>query len=289
MTSPAERDAAVALYGIYQRVFSTLCEADLILSNAPQTPWLKEPATAHDELAFAVLPGMLRYRIFARYPEVDTERHEGPPDSQLDADEQAVVDRLTDAQVQRIDEVLLSDCVDSGRKVARVIGSAIALLRDEIPDLPPGFCSRRVQALVAAGRLDSRGHLDHMRFSEVRLARDPLEQVIDAPLAFDSSVIDSLKDFRGGRKSTDLVEAEPDDPGLDLSPNLDRLAGRLIEGLADNPSKRWVLAQFQQSLSPVVRIDEEGRARFGDELRNIMRTLGIESDDGLLDFYLGWA
>ena len=48
------------------------------------------------------------------------------------------------------------------------------------------------------------------------------------------------------------------------------------------------MAQIQQSLVPVIRIDDEGRKRFGDELKNVMQIIGIESDDGLLDFYLDW-
>ena len=289
MTSDAERDAAAALYEIYSRAFSVLYEADLVLSKAPETPWLKELAEAHHELAFAIMPRMMRYRIFGRYPEVDTDRPEGPPDTLLDAEEQAFVDGLTPAQVQRIDEALLSDCIASGRKVARIIGTAFTLLRDEIPDVPLGLYSRRVQALVAAGRLKSRGNLDYMRFSEVRLARDPLADVVDEPIVVDTNILGALQAFRKGRKRTDLVEAEADDPSLELSPNLDRLADRLIQGLSANPSKRWVMAEFQQSLVPVIHTDKEGRKRFREELRNVMRLLAMEHDDGMLDFYLDWC
>lgn len=161
-------------------------------------------------------------------------------------------------------------------------------LRDELVDVPVAFYAQRVKAIVASGKLESRGNLDHIRFSEVRLPRNPLDEVVDAPVAVDEGVLDSLRAFRDRRKRTDLVEAEPDDPSLDLSPNLDRLAERLLHGIAANASKRWVMAQFQQSLMPVVAIDEEGRERFGEELQNLMRILGIESDDGLLDYYLDW-
>lgn len=85
-----------------------------------------------------------------------------------------------------------------------------------------------------------------------------------------------------------MIAAEPDDPSLDLSPNLDRLAERPLRGIEASPSKRWVLAQIQQSLVPVIHIDEEGRKRFGEELTNVMQILGIENDDGLLDYYLDW-
>ncbi len=219
-----------------------------------------------------------------QYRDLDTHVHEGPPDTLLDADEQAAVDRLDAAQIQQIDDALLSDCVRSARKVARIVGIAWMQLRDELVDVPVGFYAQRVKVIVAAGKLESRGKLDHMRFSEVRLSRNPLDEVADAQVAVDDGVLDSIRAFRDGRKRPDLVEAEPDDPSLDLSPNLDRLAERLLNGISANPSKRWVMAQFQQSLMPVVIIDEEGRKPFGEELQNLMGILRIDSDDGLRDF-----
>ena len=282
-----ERDVAAAILDIYERAFAILCEADVVLSKVTPTPWLDEVSDAHDDIAMFVMSGM-RDHIFERFPELDTDRPDGPPDSLLSAEDEAVVSGLTAEQVERIDATLLSDCESRGRKVARIIATALGLMRDELPQVPTGFYSRRVQALVAAGKLDSRGNLDHMRFSEVRLARNPLDEVVDAPIAVAAGTLVALKAFRNGPKRTDVVDADLDDPSRDLSPNLERLADRLGHGLADNPSKHWVLAQFQQSLIPVVRIDEEGRERFGDELKNVMGILKIDSDDGLLDFYLDW-
>ena len=156
------------------------------------------------------------------------------------------------------------------------------------PAVPLGFYAQRLKTIVEAGKLESRGNLDHTGFSEVRLARDPLDEVLDAPIMVDAGVLDALTVFCNSPKRTDLAEAEPDDPSLDLSPNLNRLAERLLQGIAANPSKRWVMAQFQKSLAPVVRVDDEGRERFGSELQKVMQILGIESDDGLLGFYLAW-
>jgi hypothetical protein len=289
MTSSAERDAAVALYEIYQRAFEVLCEADIALSKASRTPWLKDLASAHDELSFAILPRMLRYRIIGKYPEIDTDQPEGPQDTLLDDEEQAAVDRLTANQVQRIDDALLSDCISSGRKVARIAGTAVGLLHDELPDVPTGFYSQRVQALVAAGHLDLRGNLDYMRFSEVRLVRDPLAEVVDAPITVDAVVLDNLAIYRASAKRTDLLEAEPDDPAVHMSANLNRLAERLLHGIAASPSKLWALSQFKQSLVTVAQVDKKGRQRFGGELQRLSDSLGIVDDDGVSADYLGWC
>jgi len=287
MTSPIQRELAAQLYEIYERALGVLSEAEPIIFDSLEGEARDEFSEAHGHVIVEIL-SKLRAPLVIQYRDLDTHVHEGPPDTLLDADEQAAADRLDAAQIQRIDEALLSDCVRSARKVARIVGNAWMQLRDELVDVPVGFYAQRVKAIVDAGKLESRGNLDHMRFSEVRLPRNPLDEVVDATVAVEDGVLDSLRAFRDRRKRTDLVEAEPDDPSLDLSPNLDRLTERLLHGIAANPSKRWVMAQFQQSLMPVVTIDEEGRKRFSEELRNLMSILKIDSDDGLLDFYLDW-
>lgn len=288
MTFSITRDLATQLYEIYERALGVLGEAEPIIFNALEGEDRKAYIEAHSRVVVDIL-AELRAPLVIQYRDLDTEVHEGPPDTLLDADEQEAVDRLAAAQIQRIDDALLSDCTRRARKVARIVGKAWMQLRDELQDVPIGFYAQRVKMLVDVGKLESRGNLDHMRFSEVRLPRDPLDEVVDAPVILNADVLESLKAFRDGHKRTDLVEAEADDPSLDLSPNLNRLAERLLGGIEANPSKRWVLAQFQQSLVPVIHIDDEGRKRFGEELKNVMQIIGIESDDGLLDFYLDWG
>jgi hypothetical protein len=287
MTFSITREHAAQLYEIYERALHALGEAEPIIFNALEGEDRKAYIEAHSRVVVDIL-AELRAPLAIQYRDLDTYAHQGPPDTLLDADQQEAADRLTAAQIQRIDDALLSDCARSARKVARIVGSAWMQLRDELPDVPAGFYAQRVKVMVEADKLESRGNLDHMGFSEVRLPRDPLDEVVDGPVMLNAGVLESLKAFRDGRKRTDLIEAEPDDPSLDLSPNLDRLAERLLCGIEANPSKRWVMAQFQQSLVPVIHIDDEGRKRFSEELKNVMQIIGIESDDGLLDFYLEW-
>jgi hypothetical protein len=283
---PIDRATAGKLYDIYQRALDVLSEAEAALEGVEEATWdaYFEP---YSEIVTNIL-WKLRGPLVMQYRDLDTEGPEGPPNTLLEPEEQQVVDRLSAAEIQRIDEALLADCSTHARKVARIVGTAWTALRDDLLDVPMGFYVQRVQAIVATDRLESRGNLDYARFSEVRLPRDPLDDVVDAPLDVNVATMTALRAFRDRPKRTDLAEAEPDDPSRDLSPSLARLADRLLQGIADHPSKRWVLAQFQQSLVPIVLFDEEGRERFGDELENLMQILGIESDDGVLDHYLDW-
>jgi hypothetical protein len=287
MTFSIKREYAAQLYEVYERALLILGEAEPTIFDALEGDAREAYIEAHSRVIVDIL-SKLRAPLVIQYRDLDTHVHEGPPDTLLNVDQQATVDRLTVAQVQRIDDVLLAECARRVQKMARIVGNTWVQLRDELPEVPLGFYAQRLKRIAEAGTLEWRGNLDHTRFCEVRLARDPLDEVVDAPIIVNTGVLDSLVVFRDGRKRTDLVEAEPDDPSLDLSPNLNRLAARLLQGIAANPSKRWVMAQFQQSLAPVVSIDDEGRERFGTELKNVMRILGIESDDGLLGFYLAW-
>lgn len=116
---------------------------------------------------------------------------------------------------------------------------------------------------------------------------DPLSEVINEPLHIDGRAIASLTEFRSREKLLHL-------PGIDTTLERERLLkilnallDELLAGIEKNPSKLWVLAQFQHALVQVQMEDTEGREHFGMEVEHIMDILGIESSDGLLSFYLG--
>jgi hypothetical protein len=78
-------------------------------------------------------------------------------------------DDLVSAPMTFYDDWLVSSSVSQWRKVARVIADTMNTARTHghvVGDLVP---SGRLQALAAAGRLDSQGDLSKPRFSEVRL------------------------------------------------------------------------------------------------------------------------
>lgn len=77
---------------------------------------------------------------------------------------------LTAADLQRIDECLLSNTSLEWQKVARVIGSTMAVLGPQFPNVPDVFYAERIRHLVEAGAMEAVGDLNRIRYSEVRLA-----------------------------------------------------------------------------------------------------------------------
>ena len=121
---------------------------------------------------FAGLFGELRLPAMRQYPELEVAEPLGEPDTLLDQEEQEVVSLLTEHDLELIDEALLASSASSWRKVARVVGTAMIELDMQFPRVPDGYYAQRVATLVQAGKLQAQGNLDHMRFSEVRLASE---------------------------------------------------------------------------------------------------------------------
>lgn len=116
---------------------------------------------------------------------------------------------------------------------------------------------------------------------------DPLSEIVDEPLAIDEAVFNQLTAFR---EQPHLVNLPGVDPTLErerLSKVLVGLVDALLNGIQANPSKLWVMSQFQRYFVLVEEEDTEGREHFVNEVEEIMDILGIESSDGLLSFYLG--
>jgi hypothetical protein len=116
---------------------------------------------------------------------------------------------------------------------------------------------------------------------------DPLSEVIDEPLTVDKRSLEQLREYRLASKLTHLPGIDVTEERDRLQGNLDALVDRLLSGVEQNPTKRWVLAQFQHSLKAVQGEDTEGRDHFGMEVEMIMDILGIDGSDGLLTHYLG--
>jgi hypothetical protein len=161
------REDAAALYDAYERALSAISEAEPVIWRLPKTPERDQFLHAHTGVIVDIL-SQLKAPLVRQYPELDTTLPEGPPDTELNDEEQRTVVAFSESQVAFIDSVLLADCATSWRKVARIVGTALTHW-PEVAQVPIGFFARRVKALVEAGKLESKGNLDYMRFSEVRL------------------------------------------------------------------------------------------------------------------------
>lgn len=116
---------------------------------------------------------------------------------------------------------------------------------------------------------------------------DPISEVVDEPLEIDERVMSELTQFRSKPKLQYLPGVDPTAERERITKVVDALANKLIADVRTNPSKLWVLKQFQPYLIKVQNEDTEVREHFGLEIEELMDILGIESSDGLLSFYLG--
>ena len=91
------------------------------------------------------------------------------PDPPLTEEQIDFVNKLSEADIKKIDESLLSNASQNWRKVARIVGTTMMELPDRIPGIPDIYYAQRIRHLVKEGKLESQGNLAYMRYSEVRL------------------------------------------------------------------------------------------------------------------------
>jgi hypothetical protein len=164
-----ERAVARELVVACEQALESLTAAESAIGQIPASDERTQLLEALAGVIASVL-GSIRAPAVRQYPDiVPAEPLPSEPDTGLDAYEQSVADRLSPADVERIDQALLAECSRKWRKVARVVGSSMAQLAKHYPELPDRFYARRIISLVEAGTLESEGNLDYMRFSEVRL------------------------------------------------------------------------------------------------------------------------
>lgn len=115
---------------------------------------------------------------------------------------------------------------------------------------------------------------------------NPMAQVRDAPLFVVPRMLDRLRAWRDGPKLVDLPGPSPSPERERMAAELDRLGDALLDGIEQHPTKFWVLKRFQESLETLRDIDAEAREHLGAELERVMDLLGIDSSDGVVEYYL---
>lgn len=70
---------------------------------------------------------------------------------------------------QRIDEIILHFTADKWQKVALVVASVLLDGGEEMKEVNDFEVADRVKVLASEGRIESRGDLDKIRYSEIRL------------------------------------------------------------------------------------------------------------------------
>ena len=88
-----------------------------------------------------------------------------PPPTEEDL---AIVASTPASVLAALDKALLDAASTDWRKMARVVGNAMAELKAELPDLSHSYYVYRLRDFVASGSLEARGDLQIMRFCELR-------------------------------------------------------------------------------------------------------------------------
>lgn len=91
------------------------------------------------------------------------------------------------------------------------------------------------------------------------MSHDPISEIIDEPLSVSEQTVNELIALRESEHFPLLPSIDTAEEKARLSLVLNELLDRLIVGVLVNPSKLWVLRQFQPSLEAVQAEDTEGR------------------------------
>jgi hypothetical protein len=170
------QDIAQTLFVACENSIASLTELEMAIYHVPDDEERAKLLRAVSRSIIVVL-SEIRAPVVLQHPEIEPPPELGEPDKAPSDDSQDILTKLTAAQLVSIDEVLISECATSWRKVARVVAEAMDALDTSLPDIPDWFYAERVAMLVTSGKLTSQGNLAFMRFSEVRLANTQATKV----------------------------------------------------------------------------------------------------------------
>ena len=127
-----DRVTAEKLISIWRRILELLSEANVLARAIPEEKDQKELRRALAQQMASITVDLL-LPILRAYPDLDTNEEKPKPDPPLSSEEQVLVDQLSAAELEAIDEALLEDACDEWRKVARIVCTALGRLEDRIP------------------------------------------------------------------------------------------------------------------------------------------------------------
>ena len=91
------------------------------------------------------------------------------PAPPLTKEQLALIETLNEVELNKIDEIILSNADQNWRKVACIIGKTMQELPENMQKIPENYYPQRLTYLVEEGKLESQGDLAYMRYSEVRI------------------------------------------------------------------------------------------------------------------------
>jgi hypothetical protein len=89
----------------------------------------------------------------------------------LTREEKLAIAHLTESDLKGIDAAILNQADEHWLKVARVVTCTHDALRPHHPNLSYRFYTKRLAVLLREGRLEAKGDIRYVRFSEVRISK----------------------------------------------------------------------------------------------------------------------
>ena len=96
------------------------------------------------------------------------EQEKPPLDPELSAEQKLLVEKLTAAELARIDQALLNNVGARWQKMAKIVGITMQEMPDRVPGVPDIFYAERLRSMVRAGEIEAEGHICSMRYCELR-------------------------------------------------------------------------------------------------------------------------
>ncbi len=94
------------------------------------------------------------------------------PNDELTPKELGCYRSMSQSQRDEIDETIFTHVADHWKKVAWVAVQTHEVLESRFPEFSINFYAERIGYLADRGRLNSKGNVAYMRFSEVRSTRE---------------------------------------------------------------------------------------------------------------------
>jgi hypothetical protein len=90
-------------------------------------------------------------------------------DPPLTPEQEVRVSELNKADMNEIDQALISNTVVNWKKMSRVVSRAMDNVSTELQDIPDIFFAQRLRYFAIKGNIEYRGNLAHMRYCEVKI------------------------------------------------------------------------------------------------------------------------
>lgn len=90
-------------------------------------------------------------------------------DQPLTIEQREFANKLSDSELSEVDTFILYHASSKWKKIAWLVGRSLIEFYERYPELPDVFYSERVRLLIKNKNFEFQGHLNNMRYCEVKI------------------------------------------------------------------------------------------------------------------------